>query len=262
MPSRSFCSRAAPLSCCRTLHVPVRSTWANAARPRRGNRERNATNAAHPAHPASHPSCPTAHHRDEQGVGSHLAPFGSFLNTGAISFAFRQVLWIFDLRRDRQPLLAVRPLVEIPVFGQHGVLAVGDAVLAQVPGAQIRRDDAQRSAARANRRRIRRCDLPGGSQRHVAARHLPLRQRDALPGPRRVRRRGAALALVAEGKERRVCVPASVSIFNVLSSCQVMCSRPGTLIKAGAPYDRHCSPAASSFAGSQASAILLASGVN
>ena len=28
-------------------------------------------------------------------------------------------------------------------------------------------------------------------------------------------------------------MPASVSTFSVLSSCQVMCSRPGTLIKRG-----------------------------
>ena len=69
----------------------------------------------------------------EQGVGSHLPPFGSFLNTGATSLALRRYVGIFDLRRDREPLLTVRPLVDIPVLGQHGVLAVGNAVLRRYP---------------------------------------------------------------------------------------------------------------------------------
>src|SRR6266851_626680 len=62
--------------------------------------------------------------------------------------------------------------------------------------------------------------------------------------------------------KRRVCVPASVSMRSVVSSCQVMCSRPGTRIIAGAPYERHCSPAASSFAGSHASATRSASALS
>src|SRR5207253_3607248 len=36
-------------------------------------------------------------------------------------------------------------------------------------------------------------------------------------------------------RTRRVCVPASVSIFNVVSSCQVMCSRVGSRMTPTAP---------------------------
>src|SRR5262249_53508740 len=48
---------------------------------------------------------------------------------------------------------------------------------------------------------------------------------------------------------RRVCVPASASIFNVFGSCHEMRSRVGTRMIAGAAYDLHAlSPV--SFAGS------------
>src|SRR4029450_13603966 len=57
----------------------------------------------------------------------------------------------------------------------------------------------------------------------------------------------------------RVCVPASVSIFRVASSCHEIRRRPGTRMTAGAPYALHCNPAASSFTGSQASSIFRAS---
>ena len=93
--------------------------------------ERSESNSTHGFTPSEN-----SYHLDEQGVGSHLAPFGSFLNIGAASFAFRRYCGSSICCGDRQPLLAVRPLVEIPVFGQHDVLAVRDAVLAQVPGAQ------------------------------------------------------------------------------------------------------------------------------
>jgi hypothetical protein len=59
----------------------------------------------------------------------------------------------------------------------------------------------------------------------------------------------------------RVCVPVSVSTFSVVSSCQVMCTRPGNRISPAAPYPLHCSPAASSLAGSHASSTFLDSGV-
>src|SRR5687768_959291 len=61
--------------------------------------------------------------------------------------------------------------------------------------------------------------------------------------------------------KRRVWVPASVSTFSVLSSCQLMRIRPGTRMIAGAPYARHCSPAAVSLAGSHSLATLVAAGV-
>src|SRR6185503_5473897 len=57
---------------------------------------------------------------------------------------------------------------------------------------------------------------------------------------------------------RRVCVPASVSIFSVVSSCHEMRSRPGTRMIPAAPYDLHALPAAVSLAGSQASATARA----
>jgi len=56
-------------------------------------------------------------------------------------------------------------------------------------------------------------------------------------------------------------VPASVSSFSVASSCQVMCTRSGRRISPAAPYALQARPAASSFAGSQASTSLRDSGV-
>src|SRR5258708_1840561 len=60
----------------------------------------------------------------------------------------------------------------------------------------------------------------------------------------------------------RVCVPASDSILSVVSLSQVRCRRPGTRMIAPAPYDLHWLPAASSLAGSQASATLRASALS
>ena len=50
---------------------------------------------------------------------------------------------------------------------------------------------------------------------------------------------------------KRVCVPASVSIFSVWSSAQVTCSRVGRRRIPAAPYALHWSPSASSLAGFQ-----------
>ena len=72
---------------------------------------------------------------------------------------------------------------------------------------------------------------------------------------------GGSVAGRGPNVNSRVCVPASVSTFKVVSSCQVMCSRPGTRMIAPAPKALHWLPAASSAAGSHASAILRASGV-
>ena len=73
--------------------------------------------------------------------------------------------------------------------------------------------------------------------------------------------RGAAGSAAAANRNIRVCVPASVSILSVVSSCHAMRNRPGTRMIAGAPYDLHCTPAASSRAGSQLLAISRAAGV-
>ena len=70
----------------------------------------------------------------------------------------------------------------------------------------------------------------------------------------------AAVAGAAGGANRssRVCVPASVSIFSVLSSAQVMWRRPGIRMMPPAPYALHWLPSASSLAGSQAAPIARA----
>src|SRR5262249_5108596 len=60
----------------------------------------------------------------------------------------------------------------------------------------------------------------------------------------------------------RVCVPASVSTFSVVSSFQLTRMRPGTRMIAAPPNGRHCSPAAASRAGSQLSAALIAASVS
>src|SRR5687767_12874886 len=47
---------------------------------------------------------------------------------------------------------------------------------------------------------------------------------------------GIGVGIGADANENtRVCVPASVSIFSVRSSCQVMCRRPGTRMMFAAP---------------------------
>src|SRR5262245_10473446 len=84
-----------------------------------------------------------------------LAAVGFFLEDRRRQSHGTQILWILDLRRDREPLLTIRPLVEIPVLGHHGVLAVGDAVLPQVSRAKVFGDDLQRSTGRTNGRSIR-----------------------------------------------------------------------------------------------------------
>src|ERR1700735_1885059 len=58
----------------------------------------------------------------------------------------------------------------------------------------------------------------------------------------------------------RVCVPASASTLSVLSSVQVMWTRPGTRMMAAAPYALHWLPAAMSLSGSHASAALRPAG--
>ena len=53
---------------------------------------------------------------------------------------------------------------------------------------------------------------------------------------------------------RRVCVPASNSALSVVSSCHVMCIRPGIRMMLPTPYGLQARPAASSFARFQVSA--------
>src|SRR3954471_22646607 len=69
-----------------------------------------------------------------------------------------------------------------------------------------------------------------------------------------------AAVLAAAKWNRRVCVPASVSMRSVSLSCQVMCRRPGTLMMAPAPYDLHWFPARWSATGSQLLMIGRAAG--
>src|SRR5947207_7829893 len=82
---------------------------------------------------------------------------------------------------------------------------------------------------------------PPGAGSHVAA-----------ESPCQLRGPGDAATAPGAKWKRRVCVPASVSIFSVSASCHVMCSRPGTLMMLPAPYDLHWLPARSSAAGSHA----------
>ncbi len=56
-------------------------------------------------------------------------------------------------------------------------------------------------------------------------------------------------------------MPASESIRSVLSSCHVMRNRPGTPMRAAAPYDLQASPAAPSAAGFHAFRMRSASRV-
>src|SRR5262245_26609759 len=190
MPRRSTGSRALPLSFCPTrCQVPVRSTWANAGVAAITHEIRTANRKRRMASPPRRT--------------------GGRVPSGAVRFLLEerrresrvaQILRIVELRRDREPLLTIRALVEIPVLGHDSVLAVGNAVLPQVSRAKILGDDLQRSAGWTNRRRIRGAIRWSQLQRHVRPRHPPLRLRDALPGARCI---GGRLD-VAESKESRL----------------------------------------------------------
>src|SRR6478735_6593787 len=65
--------------------------------------------------------------------------------------------------------------------------------------------------------------------------------------------------LVRSKLSSRVCVPASVSIFSVASSCHVIRSRPGCRMIPPTPNALHCRPAALSFSRSHASVARLPS---
>src|SRR5688500_970196 len=192
MPSRSTGSYDAPLSFPPTRgHVPVRSTWATT-----GTADSMTSSAAMPGF--SNVISPPR----RTGRRIPLAPVGFLLEYRRGQPDVGQIPGIFDLRRDREPLLTIRPLVEIPVLGQHGVLAVGNAVLAQVSRAKVRGDDSQRSTGRAKWRRVRGAIRRPELQRYVRARSQPLGFRDALPGARRVRR--LVRLHVAESQESRL----------------------------------------------------------
>ena len=92
---------------------------------------------------------------------------------------------IVDLRGDREPLVTVLPLEDIPILRQHGARAVRNAVLAEVSRTQTGRDDLHRPAGR-QRRRSAACSSGHGAQkqRNVGARSVPLGDRRPLPGRR------------------------------------------------------------------------------
>src|SRR6187200_78981 len=111
MPTRSICWPAEPLSDCELrTHVPVRSTWADAGA---GDSATTAISAA----ALSILHCALCIGSPPRRTGSRipLAAVGFLLEYRRDQFDVREVLRIVDLRRDREPYLAIRPLVEIPV---------------------------------------------------------------------------------------------------------------------------------------------------
>src|SRR5688572_5267157 len=109
------------------------------------------------------------------GCGIPAARVGELLEIGARRIGAREVLRILDLADDRQPAVAVRQLVEIPVLGDGRLLTVGRAVLAHIARTQVRGDDLQ-----------------------IARRDVPLRDRMTLP------RRLGGSGRVAETKQSRL----------------------------------------------------------
>src|SRR5687767_7460651 len=59
-----------------------------------------------------------------------------------------EVLRILDPDDDRQPRIAVRHRVQVPVLRDDGPIAVRRAVLADVAGSQVGRDDLQAARSR------------------------------------------------------------------------------------------------------------------
>src|SRR5215831_4638131 len=58
-----------------------------------------------------------------------------------------QILRILDDASCGDPLVAVRLVVTVEVFSQHGIFAVRDAVFAKVSGLHVRRDDFEIAAS-------------------------------------------------------------------------------------------------------------------
>ena len=103
---------------------------------------------------------------------------------------------------------------DVEVFGDRRVLAVGHAVLAQVSGAHVRRDDGQRPAWR-----CRRTAAAAAGRSHCA-----------VESPCHVG--GPAGAAAGANRKSRVCVPASVS------SLQRGVVLPGDVNASGHAHDR------------------------
>src|SRR5439155_11361347 len=99
-----------------------------------------------------------------------------------------EVLWVVDDGRHREPLIAVRFVVAVEVLGDHRALAVRDAVLPQVSGFQVRRDDLEGAEPRRRRRAapttrgVRRAAATlAAAVAPLSAGDLPRRDRVALP---------------------------------------------------------------------------------
>src|SRR5438093_12381953 len=104
---------------------------------------------------------PDFHHGLLTGGAGSRTPLGAirlFLEMRARDERLQEVLGIVDDGRYGEPLIAVRLGVAIVVFGQRGALTVGHAVLSQISGLEVRRDDLQRAAPR-----HRRSAAPGGA---------------------------------------------------------------------------------------------------
>src|SRR5438093_3345704 len=97
---------------------------------------------------------PDFHHGLLTGGAGSRTPLGAirlFLEMRARDERLQEVLGIVDDGRYGEPLIAVRLGVAIVVFGQRGALTVGHAVLSQISGLEVRRDDLQRAAPRQRR---------------------------------------------------------------------------------------------------------------
>ena len=155
--------------------------------------------------------------------GSGTPPFGIrlLLEVGAGNKRRAQILRIFHLGADHQPVSPLGSLCPVVLFRDDRIGAVRNAVLAKISGQHVV-VTTFRSPFRA----------PLGRDALAPTRRSNSPATKALRGCR-IRR--------IEVEQPRL-LPASVSIFRVVSLSQVMCSRPGSRITPAAPYDLHCSP--------------------
>src|SRR5436190_9836192 len=138
------------------------------------------------------------------GSRTPLRAIGFLLEVGAGNERAVQELRVADDGRHREPLVRVRLLVIVEVFGERDPVAIGNAVLAQISRPQVRGRHLERPSARADTRREDR-QRGWGAGRH--RRTLPVRHRVALP-------RGffAGWRRAAEAKEARLCAGVALEL--------------------------------------------------
>ena len=91
---------------------------------RTGRRDREHRGREHPVRPPPSP--------DLAGCRTPFGAVGLFLEVRAGDKRLEEILGVFDDRLDQKPLFSIRLVEQVIVFGDCGLIAIGDAVAAQI----------------------------------------------------------------------------------------------------------------------------------